>query len=290
MIPVFLSSDENYAPMVSTTILSVMENTREWVDFFILDAGITKDSKEKIREVSKDHERCRVEYIEIDMKVFDAFSSPEGYLNKSSYARILIPELKPQLEKVIFSDVDVIFIGDIYEIYNESLDGKIIGAVPDAFYKVNDNLNNIYNRLELPRDAQYFYAGLILIDACKWRNEGVTDKLFTLSRTFGSRIIQADQDLLNIYFAKNYKELDVKYEVTNGYIKYRNMFDRKTQKAIDNPVIRHYEGPHKPWNSTTFGNHIMRDVDLFWRYARKTPFYHRLLAEFNRCMRDNVVR
>ena len=36
-IPIFLSSDNNYAPFVATTIASVCDNTKSFCDFYILD-------------------------------------------------------------------------------------------------------------------------------------------------------------------------------------------------------------------------------------------------------------
>jgi len=47
-IPIFLSSDNNYAPFVATTIASICDNTKSFCDFYILDGGIEEENKEKI--------------------------------------------------------------------------------------------------------------------------------------------------------------------------------------------------------------------------------------------------
>ena len=47
-IPIFLSSDNNYAPFVATTIASICDNTKSFCDFYILDGGIEEEKKEKI--------------------------------------------------------------------------------------------------------------------------------------------------------------------------------------------------------------------------------------------------
>lgn len=46
-IPIFLSSDNNYAPFVATTIASICDNTKSFCDFYILDGGIEEENKEK---------------------------------------------------------------------------------------------------------------------------------------------------------------------------------------------------------------------------------------------------
>ncbi len=279
-IPVFLISDENYAPMVLTTILSCLDNTKSAIDFYILSNKISFESQQKIYAGTKKYRNCTIEFIPVDICLFDKFKNTENYLNKTTYMRLLIPEIKPELNRVIYSDIDVIFTGDIKEIWQEELNDKIIGVVPDAYYQMTPNANNIYKRLELPRNHQYFYAGMILLDSAKWRKEGITKKMFELSEKFYDRILQADQDLLNIYFANNYKELDPKYEVSNLLVKYKKQFDKNKQKSISNPIIRHYESASKPWNSKEFQSSKMQDWKLWWKYAKKTPWYGELLKKY----------
>ena len=47
-IPIFLSSDNNYAPFVATTIASICDNTKSFCEFYILDGGITQEIKSTI--------------------------------------------------------------------------------------------------------------------------------------------------------------------------------------------------------------------------------------------------
>ena len=49
-IPVFLASDENYAPFLCTTMYSILENTKSNIDFYILDGGIKDESKKLIEK------------------------------------------------------------------------------------------------------------------------------------------------------------------------------------------------------------------------------------------------
>ena len=49
IIPIFLSSDNNYAPYIATTIASICDNTAAFCEFYILDGGIKTDNKTKIK-------------------------------------------------------------------------------------------------------------------------------------------------------------------------------------------------------------------------------------------------
>ncbi|MDR2906222.1 MAG: glycosyltransferase [Helicobacteraceae bacterium] len=282
-IPVFLASDENFAPMILTTILSVMENTKSKVDFYILSNGITISSQEKIYSGVKKYKNCTIEFIPIDVSFLESFQDVDYYISKTAYLRLLIPIIRPNLDKVIYSDIDVIFTGDIAELYNENLDDKIIGVIPDVYYQINlDAKNNVYNRLSLPPEHEYFYSGMILMDCVKWRVANATKNILELAEKFGDRIKQGDQDLLNVYFACDYKELDPKYEVTNFFLMYKKRLSKDKRKSISNPIIRHYESHHKPWNSKKFQNKKMEDWKLWWKYAKKTPWYNELLENLKR--------
>ena len=273
-IPVFLTSDNAYAPFVAVTIVSVMENTKSFVDFYVLDSGVSEESKRKIRCSIKKYPNCYVEFIGMDDASFDHLPEAEVvHITKATYNRLLIPVLKPDLKKVIYSDVDVVFLGDIKELYDESLDGETIGVVHDAGFLIYDNLFNYRGRLDLPPGHQFFYAGLLLIDVEKWNNDNITKKLMQISYDCCDKLFLGDQDILNIYFGSKYKLLSAKYEATNTYVLNSDKFDEIIKKDLEKIVIRHFEGPEKPWCSHLINGIIMPHENDFWRYAGKTKFY-----------------
>ena len=66
-IPIFLSSDNNYAPYVATTIASICDNTKSFCDFYILDGGISKENQEKIYVLKEKFNNFSIEFINIDV-------------------------------------------------------------------------------------------------------------------------------------------------------------------------------------------------------------------------------
>ena len=287
-IPIFLSSDNNYAPMVATTILSILSHSSLPVDFYVLDSGISKKNKTKIIKSIKSEIDYSLNFINIDMNLISNLTTPEHYLSYASYNRLLIPEINKNLKKVIYSDVDIICQDDIAELYRLDLGHYAIGAIPDVYYKYNDT--DVRQRLDLNENHHYFYSGLLLVDCEKWREENITSKLFQISDRYKEKIHQGDQDVLNIYFNSNYKEINPRFEVTNLMIKYSDFLNEEEKQAVKKPAIRHYESEEKPWNKKSFLNEPMRDFDLFWQYAKLTIFYSELKFNFiimdklkNRC-------
>ena len=287
-IPVFLASDNNYAPMTATTILSILAHTKAHIDFYILASDISERSKNDIMHSIDKYKNYSIEFIDIKQSTFDILPESEEYISKATYNRLLIPQIKPELKKVIYSDVDVIFTDDIEILYNENLEGKIIGVVQDAIYRLHPNFNNYIERLKVSSMHQYFYAGLLLIDAQKWREQDITSKILKLGQDNFDILKQGDQDLLNMFFDNNYKELSPKYEATNGYLLNMKKFDKSIRNELKKIVIRHYESAEKPWNSDTFQNKKMPLRDEFWKYAKKTVFYSALQKNYKKIIEEST--
>lgn len=275
-IPVFLSSDNDYAPLVATTIYSILDHTKLHIDFYILDGGISMENVDKIKSLRETLSNFSIEFIEIDTSQYFKDFPTRVHFTASMYTRFLIPDLKPKIKKAIYSDVDVIFNGDIGELFKEDLEGKAMGAVPFTYaYLLSDNeqISEYKKRLGFSNKHEYFESGLLLIDFNCWRKNNFTEKLINCAKNSPPEIIETpDQDVMNVVFDNNYKKLDNKYIVAPNRTKFMRL-DSKTKRSVENPFIYHYAGHQKPWNypGIEFAYH-------FWKYARLTPFYEELLT------------
>lgn len=265
-IPIFLSSDNNYAPFVATTIASICDNTKSFCEFYILDGGISQENQAKICELKKQFSNFEIEFIKIDLEnKFKNYKAMFHYTS-TTYARLFIPDLKQDIKKVLYSDVDVIVIGDIKEMFEEDLQQYIIGAVPESFLgrKAQLAYNNTYNLSILHKP---FSAGNLIIDCEKWRNQQITKQLLHIYHTKKEDNFN-DQTLLNIYFDNSYKELHQKYCYT---IQHDVCLQSK------DIIICHYNGPIKPWHiDKDTQTKLMPFLEIFWSYAKKTAFFKHL--------------
>ena len=262
-IPIFLSSDNNYAPFVATTIASICDNTESYCDFYILDGGITEENKEKICELKRQFSNFSIEFINIE-EYITKFHTTTLYKSKTMFARLFIPNIKIDIDKAIYSDVDVIFLDDIMKYYNEPLDDYIIGCIQAPFTRTN-----IKNTLNFSSKHVYFCSGNLLINCNKWRKENIQNKILETYYKYKDVLLFPDQDVLNKIFDNNYKVLDKKYCVTEFHMEYYN--------NIDKIFIRHFGTSIKPWQINPFNNYNYPNINAFWKYAKITPFYEDLL-------------
>lgn len=185
--------------------------------------------------------------------------------------------IKPEINKAIYSDIDVIVLGDISEMYNENISGYAIAAVPEAFgcNPLNKTMFGISDT------HKYFSSGNLIIDCNLWRKNNIIQKIREIEKRYRNVLKFADMEILNILFQDSYKELEPKYCYIN-----QNYFFPDIPKDI---FIRHYNGAIKPWH-INFENNVINDVGLFWHYAKITMFYHELVDNCKNVDKNFILR
>lgn len=277
-VPIFLSSDNNYAPFVATTIASVCDNTKSFCEFYVIDGGISPDNRSKIMALSEQFKNFSTEFITIDYDKYFKNFREITYLGLSTYSRFLISELKPEITKCIYLDVDIIVIDDIKKLFDINLDNYVIGAVRDTGN--SKYLNYVKQSIGLPANSIYFNAGVLLINNSKWVGQNITQKLFDIEQKYREKLKIADQDILNICFQNSYKLLDIKYNT-----------------MYDNPeiIIRHFTNYPKVWQADFYLDletkqpKKIEHADIFWKYAKMTPFYQEICDIKNKFLASNLL-
>lgn len=264
-INVFATSDDNYAPYVATTIASIMLHTKSYIRFFLIDCGISNENIIKIKEEEKIFSNLKIEIVKIDIsKVFCNFPTMI-HLSSAMYGKYLISNVKNDIEKIIYTDIDVCFVDDIKILWDEPMEGFTLAAVPSQRYRLNNNYEELKKQLGIPIDHTYFMSGLMLIDCVKWRNNNVTNKL--LNKTIELETFP-DQEVLNSLFVNNYKKLDAKYCVI--YKLFKDCYsDEEIKRLKTDQVIVHYPGGgiSKPWN-----NPFLKSGEYFNKVLKYTKF------------------
>ena len=270
-IPVFLASDDKFAPFIATTLVSILQHTKSFINCYVLDSGISQKNKDKILKIYKNFTNIDIEFININVNKY-FFNLPDlPHISKAMYFRLLIPLLKPEFDKVIYSDIDVVFEKDIESLYNVDLEEHIIGAVPEYRHKeLGLDYEERMQRLGLNPEHPIFMSGLLIIDVKKWNDNNVTHNLLQLAQELNEqgKLVLPDQDILNKYFENNYKCLDKKFCVIPKALKL-NFGEKEIEAIKKEAVIYHYAGggKFKPWN-----NKKIEGAESFWEYVKYTDF------------------
>lgn len=269
-IHIVLSSSNEFIEHCSTTMASVLYNLSDeyFAHFYILSYDLTEKNKKKLAQLNK-IKKCIIEYPCFDEKMLDVFDGIKipSHVTKMTYARILIPDILPNIDRVLFIDSDMVVRTDISKLYETDIENNVFAAVEDANWK------NISKRL-WGNEEYYFNAGLLLINSKKLRE---IDYLSLIKKQIfinQSKYTICDQDVINDAFKNMIYRLSISWNFYHGVFferfKCYTPDDMDEFNAINaNPNIVHYVGPEKPWLPNVehpFGQ------DYFF-YNRMTPFY-----------------
>ncbi|QLE78950.1 glycosyltransferase family 8 protein [Francisella sp. Scap27] len=173
------------------------------------------------------------------------------------YYRLLIAELLPQYDCVIYSDVDVLFMKDMREVYELNLCGYEFAAVR-AERNSSEMIGHKYFK---ENDNEFIYwSGFIVMNTKLMRENEFVDRCFDVINTYNDRLKFFDLDTLNLVSSKikdvpfDYCTLQSVYYLDNlseseEYEYIKNVYtDEELLYAKENPAIVHYAGkPGKPW-------------------------------------------
>lgn len=300
-IPVFLSSDNNYVPYMSALMVSIMDNTNAKVDFYIVDAGISEFNKKQIASL-QERWGFGLEFINAEQyrHLFKMPTTPQGHITKASSDRFLIPHMKPELDRIIILDVDMIAMGDIQKLWDIDLEGQMLASVPVYCWLDRQILSNHVRDTGMHVNHKYLNMGTLLVDCKKWREEKMLEKLSSIEMKFDPvQYPWWDEIYLNLALQDNaYKILDPKFNMMIHHQCYYLAQKPKAHKEIitdylglsdnykvEEIIFSHYAAKNmKPWNTNlVFYNGQYLEIPTFktfWHYLKMTPFYEGELLSF----------
>lgn len=277
-IPVFMIAANDIVEPMSVAMASILANTKSFIQFFILEKStllISDENKAKVLKLKDYFSDFSVEYIPIDPKDYeDLTPTTSVYVPNDTYFRYVIPEIKSDIDKAIYLDVDVIVKKDIKDLYNEDLEGNLIGAINHPKFCWNyPYFNKVIKNLALKNPQQYFNGGVIVFDCKKCRKQKITRTLMNRTKELKDKIIWADQDIFNLVFENKVKLLPEKYNALRSVYESEKI---KDTNIINDLYIIHFNGKEKPWNNTPYLS------EYFWQYVKYTGFETELLFTFIR--------
>ncbi|HEC1763098.1 TPA: glycosyltransferase family 8 protein [Campylobacter jejuni] len=265
---IFFTINNAYSGYLATCIVSIIDNLDENYTpyFYIIDNGISEQNKEKIQKLVK-YRNFYIEFIQINQKLFKNLpNSSQAHISNETNYRFLASSLKPNLDKCIFLDVDLVVIGDIAKLWEIEINDYYIAAVSD---QAPLHPKSWTANLPLPFDYAYINTGVTLFNLKKWRENNIEHFLFENSHKFAKKLQFPDQDTLNITLYQKVKYLSHIYNA----MPVQNYHNKDQEKeAFFNPQIIHWAGYKKPWKYPN-----VPYAEIFWHYAKKTPFYEEML-------------
>ena len=270
IVPVFFTVDENYAPYLSTAIISLTEHTSDDYKYEInvVHQNLTPYSKAVISRLAKDKKNVKIILRKMQRSI-EGISDRQSTRLKgdrfvaSIYYRIFLPEMFPKYKRAIYLDSDLIVLEDVAKLYETDLEDKPLAACLDMSTFGNP-LFARYFRDAIGIDIdQYFNSGVLLMNFEQFRKEEFCEHFLYLLNFYDFDTVAPDQDYLNAMLKDRVKYLDMKWNTMPT-----------AESDEKHPYIVHYNLFFKPWHysGTKYENY-------FWRYAKKSPYYRIICRE-----------
>lgn len=269
VVNVAFNIDNNYPIYTMITIKSIVSHSDSDFMFYILQNDISDKNKKIMTDYVKSLHQ-NIEFIDVDMQKIDGgnkyFTFSKNRITPIAMARIVLPNVLKNVDKVIYLDADLIVNIDLAELYNIDMGNLSTGMCT--------NISSSGSKLNEFKKG-YFNSGVILMDLKKWREQKISEKLvgylqahseqFIYDRKTNNRAkyLYPDQDLLNLVLEGKIYKLNQKWN--NQTIKGKSTYD------LTKPCVIHYVGPVKPWHAIYAKNIQTKYYFDTWR---KTPFYH----------------
>jgi lipopolysaccharide biosynthesis glycosyltransferase len=192
------------------------------------------------------------------------------FTRKATWYRIFLPELRPDVDRVVYLDCDLLAVESLRELWETELGDGYLAAVTNV---IERRYAHRPAELGLPAGQAYFNAGVLVMNLAAMRRDRSSEALLDYGRREGRRLLWRDQDALNVVLGARRVELHPRWNCMNAFwLPWAvDVFGAEAlEEAKRNPAIRHFEGPehNKPW-------HLLGDRELrrlYLHHRRRTPW------------------
>ncbi len=266
---VFASNEKGVLPL-SLALWSLLRKARENTiyDVHILCDGMTEESQQRLIDIGSNiSTRHTVSFHNmkpiLDDKMKDGYVR---YLPRSTWSRVFVPDLMPNVKRALYVDIDILFCDDCSELFTLDMKGAAVGCV----YEIPSSPGSVFNEtFDIPVEYPgYFNAGVLLMDLDMFRRDGLSELVMQTAAKYSDKLKAQDQDALNAALYNRCFRLHPRWNWNDGFTRrfikcnpsarmWRAFEPREVVEATLFPGILHFVGPHKPWN---YNHRIMRSV------------------------------
>jgi len=273
-IDIFFASDDNFVQHLCVAIASILKSADkdDKFKFYIMTEGLSDENINHIKDLNA-IKAFDLEFIIVDGKKFENYVSPSYINTNATFFRYLIPEIKPELEKVLYLDCDIVVKGSLSDLFNTDIGDNLVAGVEDPHVSCAGNkLKPLYEP-----DLVYLNAGVLLFNCKAMRSFNFTQKCFNANKLINLKTYWgADQDVINMITHGRKYILKPHNNLVSSFLD-KAIISRYTEEEIDyamrKPLIIHFSDRKKPWTIKYFPQNDY--AFEYYKYLKLTSFYNK---------------
>ena len=293
-IPIFFSFDNNYVEPAAVAFYSLLDKAKTDVFFemYVLYSDITQEKQQLLIDIVNKKGNAKITFINTTNIFKNMWENGSFNCNYASsvftsetITRCFAARFFPQYEKIIYSDVDIIFTDDISDLYDVDIQDKYIAGVKNPFTRYSEHeLSHLKPEHYKMLHDKYIAGGIWVMNLKKIREGNLEEKMLNIVKDTSIEKRFPDQDIVNIACEGNVGFIPL------NYISYPYMIDllekpefesdytrEELYDSIINPKIIHFAAS-KPWNNNP------KYSNLWWTY------FNYLNLEKTKIFKDHIER
>ena len=270
-IPILFTFDQSLEMPACVCMTSLLEHADKdtFYDIFVLHGPDCDFSNSRLNELPGLYGNCKLTFRKVVGEFVGGFEI-RG-IPETAYYRLISPGLIPEYDKILYSDVDVIFREDLLKYYELDLGDNYFAGVDNCSVLRPGVQQYLAESLHLDYRKGYYYSGNLIINSALIRKDGKMEEFRKLGK---NNYIQQDMDIMNIACNGHFLPLGPSYCLTNFL--YELIVTRRPEmeviygaEELDHALrsgIVHYNGT-KPWKDACL------NMDIWWEYYRKSIYF-----------------
>lgn len=272
--------DGHYSVWVGTVMQSILEHTDSRICFHILhDETLSIDNKYKLEKVARSGS-SKIEFHKIEEDDFSVVKNQMSRFTIGAMFRCSLPELLPDLNRIIYLDADLFVNRDIKELWDVDVREYYLAGVVDEGVDIH-NYPRILNKYPEIKKESYFNSGVLYMNLKKLREFGNLKKLVVDFLIENPEADLPDQDALNVLFHNKVLYLDGSW---NQFV----FMHRKDNVEKLDKAIFHYAA-----DLLMLYSHSQLDKEYFRTICRTPWIDYEMNHQFEQCfgrMNDRVYQ
>lgn len=259
---IFFCINNNYLPQLLIAMTSILENNRlDSISFYIFSSDITPESEEKVFRLKSAYDNFTVTFLNPPDSIFKDLKLNIDHISIETYFRYIIADMLPYCDKGLYLDADIIVNESLGSLYSLDVETVYVAGVKDIYI----DIIGYKEKIGFLKDDLYINAGVLLMNLRKIREDDKVTALFNNTRKYSDVIQYQDQDVINITFKNNIKEIGSIYNFITEYV-------RREKINRNKAVVIHYTGKIKPWHQNC---------------KNKMRFLYKYYSYINNCFIEN---
>ncbi len=269
--------NNQYVRYACVMLTSLFQNNPDAeMHVYLLHRSLTKESQMHLLALAEKWNQ-NLYFLMINTDIFPN-EFPTASWPMESYFRLALLDILPQdVDRLLYLDVDIIVNKPIKEMYLTDFKDALFCVCRDGFEIEGGTevSNEIFKEIAKDESFTYFNAGMMLWNVAMLRENYNFQIYMELARKLDFKLQAPDQDLLNYMHWKQVKFLnEYRYDCFARLAYGMGVRYEEAKEAIS---IIHFVGP-KPWQG---GDYVHYDLEqIWWDYAKLTPFYIELMEEY----------